>query len=325
MKYTDMSFGSKQSRIVRKMKIVCAMIVATCVFLLCSCAVATTNADSKGNILVYTTDNLPDGVFVLRNEKFYPLMPSGTNFHQNAEKSDGNFHPERFIWFVGKEYLIPELDIEADDQLVIKSSEFEAFREVEFEEMADIGYTIGMTMTNVDGSAFWAPTGDFCAESDVSKSVGSSKNSEGVAISGINDQKIIGSMISPIGTIANLQQHGIYNLGVYIGTSYVETAVVADTRAFVSKGFIKSVDISLTRSGYAIINIPSEIQKGYYNVANSGLVRILKKEPQVEQASASPTVQTEETKANNANKAGNAENEDESFTQAQTESVVADA
>lgn len=254
------------------------LILAVIIILATSCNGKDTNADEYGNIKVYTIEDLPeDGVFVKSDDIFFPAMPVSKGMSGEEFPYDGTtMNPERFFWFVNKDYLIPVYDISKGHELIMRADAFDLSNPIKLEKFEDRGFTIGVGFEESATSGIYKFMSDrICDDSVAAEILKSASDMSKLSVVGINDQKMAFNMFDASSTLINLQKNGIYELNIYQGTTYAAVDVVADAHIFFSGGYILIEKFNLTRNGYALIQLPEGFPEGIYDVEGYGLVKII--------------------------------------------------
>lgn len=241
------------------------------------CSTPVTNADEDGNILVYSEKDLPkDGFYIRIENRFYPVYPGTKNLKGKPFKYDGEkMDPERYMWMVNEDYLIPELSISNGDQLVYRSDNFKLNNSIVFEKFEDRGYTIGVGFSDMNESGFYLfDTNKLHPKSNAASIIGKN-NAKDITVIGINESRLISSMFDASKTLINLEPQGIYTFNLYKGTEYAGVDITADTHLFFSSGIFETTSFSFTRNGYTEINLPTSIQPGLYEINEQGFIKIV--------------------------------------------------
>lgn len=259
-------------------KIGVGLVILLIALILVSCSGDDTNADEYGNIMVYTIDDLPEsGVFVKSEENYFPVMPTGSNLNGDEFPFDGStMNPERFIWFVNMDHLVPIYDASKGHELVLRSSSFDVSQSIILEKFEDRGYTLGVAFQEAENTGLYKFTDSMiCSGSSAAEVLNSAADINNLTVVGINDQKMTFGMLDASNTLINLLRNGVYELNIYQGTTYTAVNMVADCHIFFSGGNIQIEKFNLTRNGYAVIQLPDDFPEGIYSIAGYGLVKIV--------------------------------------------------
>ena len=185
----------------------------------------------------------------------------------------------RMLLYYKDDSLIPTMY--EDSQLVYTTAEGELLPELfTIERYMDQGYSIGIRglsdiynngkyHTVVNGATFYPGT-----------SIANLKVKQGddLSIDKIGGTAITAKMISPAGTILNLDKGSYYQVDAYKGTKYIGMEAQADTHMFTSFELFKVARYELNQTGYMQLKFPLQLQSGYYYVEGAGLFRFVHKQ-----------------------------------------------
>ena len=236
-------------------------------------------SDSSGNIIEYTSsdilnDSEKDGFYVLNKDGIAsPLMESAEGFDSTAEESS----PTRFIYWNNNDNnydnLIPTLT-DKDSIIGVFSYTGDIPTDIVLEKYEDRGYTIGTHISvDVDGSTVLLDTSSFNG-SDIKEKI-ENKNDSFLTLDKINDQDVpLDNIDKNMNFILGLEKDKKYNLKFYSGTKYTDVETIADTHVMQSSKIIKlSNPYETTKKGFFKVNIPSDLEEGYYYFSNLGLFK----------------------------------------------------
>lgn len=241
-----------------------------CLMLLTSCsgqkqAFATTS----GQLLSYTLDqnDIPDGYYVMKGETLYPILKEGlvTN-------------PTTMQWFNSFENLIPELG--PSDQLVIIDSR-RVNDTFEFTKMEDIGHTVGILFDvkqsvtkNEAGEQLKKETITFSRYTNPYSPAGAYIQeyiSPNALITEVNTLEFTSNLLTAQGVLRGLEKNAMYKFYYYEGTTYKNIDLKADTHIYVSDYLLKSSTYQRMKDRYFIIDLPQDMEQGYYVVDEVGM------------------------------------------------------
>ena len=252
--------------------------IALCVFLslsLCvtACSSGIPKADSNGSLVTFKSaaDLTATGFYTQDNVGFHPLYRDNANFSKSPTNKE--ILASRFLWEVDEDQLIPVITKD-NGYLVYVNSSSSLTTDVVLEKMQDNGYTLGVTFND-------KPNSDFIGIGKAKTCVGSNSqtvfkdlvSSDAYSFEEINGVALSKTMLDQNGMLVGLEQNARYKLSGYKGTAYKEFIMKADTHYFVSTSFltIKNSDaFTLTKFGYAVINLPSDLASGLYYVNGTG-------------------------------------------------------
>lgn len=222
---------------------------------------------------IVTSDEMGNGLYILKADGTY-MVPNTAN--QNFKGEATSASRDRLTWSVDGNKTIPV--ITAEDKLVYFSTgEIPEYFGVE--QFAGGSYTFGLALLtpSTDGGVIVSESGILngsSAETSLSGSVGRKMV---LRIETINGEEIDGDTLSYSGSITGLNKGETYTIGAYIGTRYGETQITADTRVFSSYMTTTTAGYTLTKNGYAEIDI-SDLEDGFYSVDGQGLFEIRRTE-----------------------------------------------
>ena len=227
----------------------------------------------------FEKNELKDGCYILNEEtnKCYSCVQD-SRYKSDGVLSMSATEASPIVWFSNNRLYIPTLG--KNCKLIMKTSEnLPAISTLV--QMVDYGTTLGVVMSrNFDPNVFSISTGDFalCEGSDASQVFANGKtslgaNSTNIRIVDIGGTKVNESMLTDMNTIQGLEEGKDYKITYYIGSQYHEVPVTADTHVFSTDvNNIKSISkYNYTKDGYVEIQIPENLEKGYYYINNSGI------------------------------------------------------
>ena len=243
--------------------------VSMVVCLLFSLFLSGCSGDAK-QITVYTLGILPDkGFYVRKGENFYPVYAEGLSF-KGLSKTDEL--DKRYFWHSDKEYLIPILN--QGDELVYRSVSEELPDIFAFENMKDMGYTLGCGFTAKTVGVGFAGSKVWIENTSAFDVLNKRDNLVAYTVLELNSKALDLNLIDDNGILAGLTPGKQYLLGTFEGTVYRELTMTADTRYYKSYA-VRTVDgeapYSLTRKGYAVITLPSNLESGMYAINGEGV------------------------------------------------------
>lgn len=223
---------------------------------------------------------------VLKNKEYgiYVLNEDETLSPLNSKATMGGDDYEQasfFWWTVDKEKETPTLTPKSK-LIAIYDSEQNMPAEYEIEKYQFLGYTIGGNVEiGEDNSSMWISTRNCCADSDMAKSFEKLESSdEKFELNQINDDENLpfSNVDTDINTLIGLEKDKLYKLTIFVGTQTKNANIKADTQIFKSRGLL---DLSInpvikTNNQYFIINLPDNIDKGYYRINEAGIFKVVK-------------------------------------------------
>ena len=228
---------------------------------------------------VYSHEDVPEGYYIKKDDKFYPLLSEGISKTQTG----------MFQWFTGQyDKLIPELG--PKDSLVFISST-ERPDAYEFHKMIDYGYTVGIKFDlGTEGSGgtwgvssgsrkairFPNNSGDFAPSSPVGVYIKEQvQNARATKLVEINDKEVTHDLFSKDGFTLSLTKDAFYKYSFYEGTQFKAVNLKADTHLYIQEedGIQRTTSHTEERSKFFTINLPQTMSEGNYLVAGSGLFK----------------------------------------------------
>ncbi len=262
-------------------KIKAGFLLLICILLLSGCGNSEPIADSNGEMLYLTSEQIGqydlagrEGFFVLNEDNtFTPLASTFYGFDKVAAES----LPTRYLWYTDNKYSITNLipHIKAGTKLVILGNSSDALPdEVVMEKYDYKGLTLGLHFYTDSGNNMYLISKNPMPESDGYK-ISQYQNETKYSILTVN-----GSETLPIGNVDNnlemllgLDEGKYYEFEFFVGTKFVKLDFAADTKVFQSEDVIHITrPFTRTREGYFIINLPDNLKEGYYYINNAGLM-----------------------------------------------------
>lgn len=221
----------------------------------------------------YTLKTLPKaGYFIRKGDLFRPLFIEGKTF--TAPPTEGTFMGNRYFWHHGQKLSqIPTL--EPGDELILRSANSEIEESYVFEYLMNRGYTLGCALTPKKTGFAFVGSGSINEMSDAFKVLSEIKNLNAYTVLEINTNPFSETLLDENGMVLGLEAGKNYMLGSFEGTVYREVTIMADTNYYTSYSTReKDADkpaYSLTRKGYAVITLPSNLEPGLYAVNGYGV------------------------------------------------------
>ena len=205
------------------------------------------------------------GAYVLDNDTFIPL------FEPDSRDTEG------FLWYRGKVkcpvvtkdsplVVVYDKDSNMPDQYVL-------------EKYDPLCYTIGANIAlGEDQNSMWMNVYNTCPGSDIENIVSNEDFDDVVQLDSINGEKPLSNIDTTINVMTGLQAGKYYDIDIYSGTRYLKANVCADT-AILKARSLTTLDNPLkkTHDKYFIINLPSNLKPGLYDLNGEGLFKYEKK------------------------------------------------
>lgn len=257
----------------RKRNIFISFMIIPCLLIFSGCAQdMESNADRSGNIKGYRQEELTNGIFVKKGEKFYSVMPVEREQDEEANPMEkGTVNEKRFIWFVdSKDHLVPIIEWKQGDKLILRDERFDR-QPLILERMEEQGYTLGVKFKeNQDG--FWSfDTTAVCSETHSMNVLKTAENASSLCVHAIGENAVGANLFYANGVLKVLEKDSEQTLRMYEGTIYRERKIKADTHLFFSGGIMELSSFVYTENGYVEITLPEKLKAGYYEIAGNGL------------------------------------------------------
>lgn len=247
------------------------------------------------------TDNLiPEGVEPPSFQE--GELPEGTYIRKEAKDDSGQAEFQQllnqelesdnsgnlFTWFTQPyDDLIPTF--EKGDQIIFYS-ETERPSSYTIYKMTDYGYTLGI-MFNVQSNegdltrpniisfgGQYNPTS--IVESVVTNAIGNT--SAEIQITEINQKDFKSTLLVDDSFLKGLTEQTMYNIGFYCGTVFKEVMVKSDTHLFVQERSMVSSNYTELKDKYFNIDLPANMETGYYFIEGVGLFHYISSENPLE-------------------------------------------
>lgn len=240
-------------------------------------------ADKDGNQLRYTFEEIEEegrtGIFVHNADgSFSPCIAQMPNYQGQTD----NTYPERFVWYVEEDDEVSKLipTVTKGAELVAIFDQDEQLAETHYlEKYKYKGYTIGAHIEMQDDKTLFLMEEDALA--------GSQAESVFTTMSDNSDDRyeiaeISGSDVLPIKNVdvnmnllLGLDGGKLYQIKCFRGTKEEVQIFKADTKVFQSEKYIPiTTPYTKTGKGYFIINLPMNLQDGYYYISDMGFFAI---------------------------------------------------
>lgn len=237
-----------------------------------------TNVEEDTNSVGYIEkmDELKEGGYYIYHDDKYLIPYIGKATFDTASDRSQYTNSGRVAWFMDDFNKIPTL-YEGDYLVYYTSNPLnETFNIERFEYF---GYTIGISGLRKKSSGRYAFN---ALKSNSSSSYINSNSDAGrlydlgsseVIIDNIGGSKLRAGNITRAGTIYGLEQDKLYAADLYVGTNLNTYVLKADTIALVSMEHRSTNDYTFLRSKILRINLPENLNDGYYAVNGSGIFR----------------------------------------------------
>ena len=212
------------------------------------------------------------------NMDAFKLCPKGTN------NWDDNQWVNHTLWFLsGEDEEIPTYY--EGDELIFISATTVPYEGIEWERIADYGYTIGVTDLIGDNSGHYhilldvdnGYAGYLNPNSDAAE-LEQYVNVSELFLDDVGGTPVRDDNISEGGTVLGLEKDESYVCEWYTGTYFQDFKMKANTHAFCSLETFTTYDYEFLHSNCISITIPEWFKTGYYYVAGVGLFRYVSAE-----------------------------------------------
>lgn len=235
-----------------------------------------------------------------KNEEYYKTyFPTEDN---TSVKGDSLwFDEDNQAAFNDDDSLIPTLY--ADDELIYYSENVvpETYT---IHRYKDDGWSIGLRDLKVSETGriqYKKGTSAAIATSTIASSLANAKGGGGedtvLTFESFNKTPIKESNLSKIGTITGLDKKKEYNVDLYVGSIYNKIVMNADTHFLNAWEEYSCNDYTLSNKNVAKINLPHDLQNGYYLINNKAFFKYIN-EPRPSIASQSEISNENEDKEN---------------------------
>lgn len=193
-------------------------------------------------------------------------LPDGTAQSITTVQSDN-----RLLWTMQDESLIPIL---YQNEIIAYQSEDTELDNITIERFKDIGYSFGLYggVMSTDGYIDYNLTSQLIENSSAYDQLFGAP-SQNIRIAYINDEPVTKDMLDSSGTIAGLEENGVYEIGFYSGTKYMTATMNADTHFFQSYEITQIDKANTTKNGYLAISMTKDAKSGYYMINGSGIYK----------------------------------------------------
>lgn len=261
--------------------------------------------NQKGEAMEYTMGTLESTGFYVYNKKketFTPLMTGASGYQGLVAEHD----PSRFIWFGSKDHdlvsLIPKVDNKTTQLVLVQNQSGNMPDSYVLEKYKNLGYTLGVNFSFEDtGDQLYINKNSPC-ESSMAKEELSSLSGQLLPVHKINDSENLpfNNIDTDVMMLLGLEKDKKYKVSVFDGTFLKHLVFIADTIAFKSQQLIVLDNpIKVTENDYFVVNLPNNLDKGYYYINDFGLFKYTgestvapKKETKTESKDADKTDET---------------------------------
>lgn len=259
------------------------ILILIMLLILASTSCKNSDVDSDGTLLNLTMKEIEaeerTGFFILSEDNlFTPLMQQAQGYQGEISGYTPDIPLEpRFLWFndniIKISKLIPKMG--KKDKLVFIYNENSSLPlEFTLEKYDFKGYTIGCHIYRAENNSLYISTEDTLLGSDAENKISKVSDEEEYKISTINknDKLPISNIDNNMRLILGLEKDKHYTFSFYKGTSYIRLNTVADSFVFQSSQYLSLQNpYTTTKKGYFIVNLPENLENGYYYICGLGL------------------------------------------------------
>ncbi|MEY8369070.1 hypothetical protein AALA24_09900 [Anaerovoracaceae bacterium 42-11] len=221
-----------------------------------------------------------EGFFVLNEDKtFTPVMNAADGYAGETTDEDNIY--ERYLWFTNNDITISELipTVSKKTPLVaIYQSDDDMPSIYTLERYIYKGYTLGCHIYRDEDDSLYLDTTETLQGSSAEKGIAEFDEQKSYVISKINNSDVlpIKNVDNNMRILLGLEKNKYYDFDFYKGTRYETLTVSADTLIMQAQDIIVLQNpYTRTTDGYFLINLPDNLEAGYYYVCGVGLFRYL--------------------------------------------------
>lgn len=265
-------------------KILVFFLIFAMLFSLSSCGKSEVAiADKDGERIYYTGDDLKlkdlsgvEGIFVLNEDNTYsPIVASFYGYKASPSASS----PERYLWFTNNagnvSKLIPTMK-KGSKLVMLYNSDDSLPDEFLLEKYAYRGYTIGCHVYRDEDDTMYIETDDALSGSYAQTTIEAVSDEREYRVAAVNESAKLplSNIDNNLHMLLGLEKGKTYNFSFYKGTKYVTFNTVADTQVFQSERLTSLQNpYSKTKDGYFEINLPDNLENGYYYICELGMFK----------------------------------------------------
>ena len=239
------------------------------------------SATKDGNSLRLSYEDIEkddgSGIYVLNKDKtFSPILSDMPGYSGSTDRASS----ERYVWYTDNKTnitsLIPTVT-QGTPLVAIYDSSDDMPDEWYLDRYKNKGYTVGMHITLGDDKSMQILSEDPLSGSSAENALSQlSADDDSYNISAIS-----GSSSLPINNVdknmmilLGFEKNKVYTFDFYQGTKLQKVDIYADTRIFQSSQYISLKEpYKKTSKGYFIINLPLNLEDGYYYLSDLGFFR----------------------------------------------------
>lgn len=267
----------------RKMKNRIALILCfvLCICSFCSCTIE--NSDQENVNMIYMTAEEIDltgmgheGYFVMNHDgTFTPLATSFEGYQGRTDESS----PERYLWFTTNDASVTRLipTVTPNSKLVaVYNTNSVMPTSCTLEKYKVIGYTIGCHIYRDTDESLYICSTDGLSGSAAAETMSVVDDESEYKIVTINGSSELPkqNVDNNLKMLLGLEKDTYYEFQFYKGTKLRTLTTKADAQIMQSEEAITLNNLyEKTTEGYFVINLPDNLETGYYYIAGSGLFK----------------------------------------------------
>lgn len=191
------------------------------------------------------------------------IMNSEGQFGRPLDNKSTDINNQKLVYYSGGDSKMS--DVYRDDKFVVFSkSDIPANYKVT--RYNDLGYSLGIAnLSQSSDGTYFISDDNILSGSDASYKLRQLLLSGGIHLIKLNGRPMSQTSLNQAGGINGLEKGKSYKLEVYQGTFYTKGVIKADTRMIMEGLTTQTNGYSITKDGYALLNMPA-MTTGYYSV-----------------------------------------------------------
>lgn len=250
--------------------------------LLCGCGNSDKTISQDGTKMNLTAEKIKEegrnGFYVLNADgTFTPVMNAAEGYAGDTTETE-RIH-ERYLWFTNNKVnmsdLIPTVS-QSTPLVAIFDADDDMPSIYTLEKYIYKGYTIGCHIYRNEDDTLCLDTDNTLSDSSAGEGMEEYDSQEFYLISTINgsDQLPVKNVDNNMRILLGLEKGKYYEFDFYKGTRYEKLTTIADTQILQAEDItILQNPYTKTHKGYFTINLPDNLQPGYYYICGAGLFR----------------------------------------------------
>ena len=254
------------------------------IFPFAGCSKSEPDKDEEGNRLYITGEEMElegtgrEGFFALNEDgTFSPVINEFHGYQGITTEST----PDRFLWFTNNvsniSDLIPTVT-EAEPLVMVYNSDASIPSSFTLERYVFRGYTIGCHIFRKSDNSIYFSTEDTISTSYAGNAMSKVEGETEFRISTVNGSENLPyeNVDNNLRMLLGLEKDKYYDFEFYQGTKYRKLTTIADTMVLQSDDVITlNNPYTKTKEGYFRINLPDNLEEGYYYICGKGLFKFV--------------------------------------------------